>query len=248
MQEMCQSAIAKGIPEIGFTEHYDLHPDEPDRDWFKPEGWWAEIERCRAEFAGQLTIRAGIEIGEPHLFRAEAQAMLASGPFDYVLGSLHWVGNKSVFDASYFSTTPADTLFHDFFTELAQMTSVADFDILSHFDVPVRLGYGIYGGYDPTRYADVIRPVLQNCIDRGIALDLNTAVLRRHVPIMTPGHVILGWYVEMGGKLVTLGSDAHYPQHVGAGLDAALAMMRTVGIEEVVRFEQRQAYQVQLLS
>ena len=55
MADMCRAAIARGLPEIGFTEHYDLHPDEPNRDWFRLEPWLVELERCRAEFAGLLT-------------------------------------------------------------------------------------------------------------------------------------------------------------------------------------------------
>src|SRR5687768_17479125 len=91
MASMCASAVAKGIPEIGFSEHYDLFAGESEncRDWFRLEPWVAELERQRAAYAGRLTVRAGIEIGEPHLFQAEARAMLARYPFDYVLGSLH---------------------------------------------------------------------------------------------------------------------------------------------------------------
>ncbi len=63
MELMCLSAIEKGIPEIGFTEHYDLHPDEWPRNWFKPRPWFNELRRCRELFNGQLTIRAGLEVG-----------------------------------------------------------------------------------------------------------------------------------------------------------------------------------------
>lgn len=251
MAEMCQSAIAKGISEIGFTEHYDLHPDEPQRDWFRLDEWVAELERCRARFDGNLTVRAGIEIGEPHVFQAEARAILQRYPFDYALGSLHWVGRQIIFDQEYFRR-PADEAFGLYFEELERVTRAGRFDILSHFDAVMRVGYEVYGEYDPRRYEDAIRLVLRNCIENGIALDINTAALRRgtktrHVEtqhaasLLTPGPNILGWYVEMGGDRVTLGSDAHRPEQLGAALDVAVEAARSAGLKYVMQFERRQA-------
>ena len=140
MEEMCMSAVLLGIPEIGFAEHYDLHPDEKPRDWFRLEPWLAELQRCRHEYDGQLTIRAGIEVGEPHLFQEAMQAMLASAPFDYAIGSLHWVGRSTVFDRAYFQR-PAEEAFGLYFEELERMTKAGGFDVLGHFDVLIRTGF-----------------------------------------------------------------------------------------------------------
>lgn len=241
MADMCRSAIAQGIPEIGFTEHYDLHPNEPCRDWFRAKAWWAELERCRVEFADRLTIRAGIEIGEPHLFRQETEDLLAQLPFDYVLGSLHWVRSESVFDPAYFRSRSSNEAYEAFFIELEEMTRSGDFDILSHFDVPVRTAFAVYGLYEPERHEATIRAILRNCIRRGIALDLNTAALRRTANVLTPGLTILRWYTEMGGDRVTLGSDAHHPEHVGMHLEVALHTAWAAGLRSVTMFENRQA-------
>lgn len=244
MAEMCRSAIMKGIPEIGFTEHFDLHPDEPVRDWFKPQPWWSEIECCRAQFGDQLTILAGIEVGEPHIFQLETQQMLAAYPFDYILGSLHWVGRNSMFNPRYFRQTPEDVAYTAYFEELERMTRLGGFDILSHFDVPVRTAFAVYGGYNPLPFEEPIRAALRHCIDHGIALDLNTSALRSHVKLLTPGVEILRWYVEMGGERVTLGSDAHQPHNVGEGLVQALAIAQEAGLKYVTHFRQREARMV----
>lgn len=246
MSDMCQSAIIQGIPEIGFSEHFDLHSGEPCRDWFRPDPWWAELQQCRERFAGNLTIRAGIEVGEPHLFPTETAQMLARLPFDYVLGSLHWVGRDSMFDINYFKMHKADLAYSSFFVELERMTRVGGFDILSHFDVPIRTAFAVYGHYAPADYEDLIRPVLRNCIRHGIALDLNTSALRSRVNVLTPSLDILRWYVELGGERVTLGSDAHKPVDVGSYLDMAIATARTAGIKYLTYFEQRQAKLVPL--
>jgi histidinol-phosphatase (PHP family) len=242
MAEMCRAAIVLGLPEIGFTEHYDLHPGEPDncRDVFRLEAWAAELERCRAEFAGQLTLRAGIELGEPHLYAAQANALLAQYPFDYALGSLHWIGADSVFDPGFFQSYPAAEAFRLYFEELERVTRAARFDILSHLDVPVRTAFAVYGRYDPHEHAEHIRPILRNCVERGIALDINTAALRRRAQVLNPGLEILRWYVELGGERVTLGSDAHRPDQVGRGLDVALDAARAAGLKYLTFFERRQ--------
>ena len=240
MAEMCQAAIERGVPEIGFTEHYDLHPGEECRDWFRLEPWAAELEHVRAQFAAQLIVRAGLEIGEPHIYRAEAQTMLARYSFDYALGSLHWVGAETIFDKNYFRRSPQEA-FGLFFDELERMTRVGGFDILSHFDVPVRVGFNVYNYYDPKEHEERIRPVLKNCIERGIALDINTKGLDIPAKALTPGLDILRWYVELGGERITFGSDAHRPIRVGDGIPTALAVAKEAGLKYVTHFEKRQA-------
>ena len=81
LEAMCRRAIELGIPEIGFSEHWDVGPYETKPRFFKPEPWYAELERLRGLFAGQLIIRAGIEIAEPHLYPQETAEVLGTRPF-----------------------------------------------------------------------------------------------------------------------------------------------------------------------
>lgn len=222
------------------TDHFDLHPGDECAGFFRPIEWAAELDRARQEFAGRLIIRAGIELGEPHRHQAECQALLQSYPFDYALGSLHWVGDEIVFERSYFQRPP-DEAFGLFFGELERMTRVGGFDILSHFDVVARVGKPFYADYAPHRYEEAIRAVLQNCIDRGIALDLNTQGLRNRCQLLTPDVEILTWYRELGGERVTLGSDAHQPDDIAANFDLAIEALQAAGLKYVTQFEQREA-------
>lgn len=240
MAETCQAAVALGLPEIGFADHFDRTQLDICYDYFRLEPWAAALADCRRQFAGQLTIRAGIEIGEPHLYSGEAQALLAQYPFDYAIGSLHWIGDKIVFDPPYFRQ-PADEAFRRYFEELEKMTSAGGFDIVGHFDVVTRAGYEAYGEYDPRRYEEAIRAALRNCIERGIALELNTSGTRRSLKKVTPGLEILGWYAEMGGERVTLGSDAHQPRRLAEDFDTAVENLRAAGLKYLTRFEKRQA-------
>lgn len=241
MVNMCKAAIDAGVREIGFTEHYDLHPGIASLNWFKLDDWATELLYCRKKFAEKLTIRAGIEIGEPHLFKKETQTILSRYQFDYALGSLHWVEGRSLFTEQYFDSRTPDCAYRLYFEEVERLTRSGEFDILSHLGVVARVGYDIYNQYNPSRYEDVIRPVLYNCISRNIVLALNTASMSRRVKMIMPGETVLHWYVEMGGKCISIGSDAHEPERVGKHLDLALAMARSAGIKYLARFDHREA-------
>ena len=90
LASMCEQAIARRLGEIAFTDHVDFGPaDTPGH--LRPIEYLAAIERCRARYGDRLVIRSGVEIGEPHLFAAEAASILSQGDFDFVLGSAHYL-------------------------------------------------------------------------------------------------------------------------------------------------------------
>jgi histidinol-phosphatase (PHP family) len=143
----------------------------------------------------------------------------------------------------YFDRSEAEA-YGEYFVELERMTRAGGFDVLAHLDVPVRTGFSHYGGFDPSRYQPAIRAVLGNLIAHGIALEINTGTLRRSAAVLTPGRQVLEWYREMGGERITLGSDAHRADHLGAGLPVALETAWAAGFRRLTRFERRQAHLV----
>ena len=239
-ETMCRRAIELGIPEIGFSEHWDVGPYETNPRFFKPEPWYAELERLRGLFAGQLLIRAGVEIAEPHLYPPETAEVLGLASFDYVLGSVHFVGKNSMFNGEYFQTHTADQVYSGYFDEMDRMVRTAEIDIVAHFDIPARAGKSIFG-YEPARYEETIRSALKTCIERGLALDVNVSGLRKPSQIIMPDPLILKWYAEMGGRRLSLGSDAHRLREVSLHLEKAIETIQAVGINHVTRFERRRA-------
>ncbi len=240
LEAMCRRAIDLEIPEIGFSEHWDVGPYEANPRFFRPEPWYTELERLRLHFAGQLLIRAGIEIAEPHLYPQETAEVLTRLPFDYVIGSVHFVGENFMFDREYFQSNTADQVYNRYFTEMDQMGRTADIDIVAHFDIPARTAKTVFG-YEPARYEEKIRSALETCIERGLALDINVSGLRKPSQIIMPDPLILKWYVEMGGQHLTLGSDAHRVQEVGLYLEKAIDAIQAVGIDHITQFERRMA-------
>jgi histidinol-phosphatase (PHP family) len=246
MIEMCRSAIEKGIPEIGFSEHFDLMPQEECRNYLQVDAFWEDLLECRRAFRGSLIIRAGVELGEPHHFKDEVADLLNQYPWDYSLASMHWVGSGNIFYPEFFEQ-PAEQVYRPYFLELARMAAEAEFDVVAHFDMVKRRGFDAYGVFDPCDYENEIRNVLKTLAEKDRALEVNTATLRRPVKELCPGVTILKWFKEAGGKWITLGSDAHRPDQVGYGLLQALAMLRSAGFEYLAGFEARQATPIQLL-
>ncbi|OGO16216.1 MAG: hypothetical protein A2Y93_16310 [Chloroflexi bacterium RBG_13_68_17] len=247
MADMCRAAVSRGIPEIGFAEHFDLLPEDPSYGFFRFDDWWEELERCRRSFRGSLVIRAGIEIGEPHRFPEIVAPMLARFPWDYSLGSLHWVDGTLIWDRAYYQRSE-EQAYRDYFLELQRLAAAGGFDVLAHMDVVKHYGSQVYGPFDPGRYEPEIRAVLAACVHNGIAIEINTGLLRRPVAQVAPEQQILSWYRQAGGKYVTAGSDAHLPEHVGFGLELAVAAARAAGFPNLTRFIARRPSPLQHLA
>jgi len=240
MAEMCRSALSKGIHEIAFTEHFDLHPKDSCTSFYKADQYFEKLEAARREFAPLgLTIRAGVEVGELHRYADRVEPVLEAWPYDVVLGSLHWVGDDIVFDTDFFRAhTPYETI-TAYFTELAAMVRRGGFDVLAHPDVFKRTAYAVYGYFEIGEWEDWVRPVWQTCIEQGIGIEINSSGLRLPVGQAHPSLKALCWYREMGGELLTIGSDSHRPEHVGYGLTTALDLAREAGFTQLCSFERR---------
>ncbi len=245
LEVMCQRAIELGIPEIGISEHWDVGPYEKNPRFFQLETWFPELERLRLLFAGNLILRAGIEVAEPHLYPQETEDILTQAPFDYVLGSVHFVGKDFVFDDATISIKTADEVYQAYFSEVESMLQTADIDIVAHLDIPARTGKPIFG-YDPARYETQLRRILITIINRDLALEVNTGGLRKASKNLMPDPIILKWYAALGGKRLTLGSDAHAVDQVGLHLETALEAVRAAGFSELTQFVGRVGRQIQI--
>ncbi|MEJ2011556.1 MAG: histidinol-phosphatase [Anaerolineales bacterium] len=239
MAVICRAALSLGLQEIGFSEHLDFHPLDECLGFFQVDQFWEALELCRASFGSQLTLRAGLETGEPHLYAQELKPVLTAHPWDYVLGSQHWIEDLTVFDPSYFEQ-PAREAYERYFTYELELVRNGDFDILAHMDIPKRYGFDAYGEFNPQDWQSHIRAVLAELARRDRALEVNSGTLRRPVNETSPAAIILRWFHEEGGRLVTFGSDAHRAEHVGYGCSQVSRQLQTAGFREFARYERRQ--------
>ena len=241
MATACKTAVARGLHEIAFTDHADFEPLDECHGYLRPAAYVAEIERCRRRYGDRLTIRAGVEIGEPHVHRDETAALLDAHDFDFVLGSLHWVDGHPAFNGHYFTGQTLEGGLHAYFEELAHLAAEGDYDVLAHFDIVRRAVYQFSGlkELDYAPYEETIRGVLRTLVERGKGLEINTATHRRGMGDPNPTLQVLRWYRELGGEVLTFGSDAHTITAIGSCCEIALDMARAAGFTRVATFEQR---------
>jgi histidinol-phosphatase (PHP family) len=239
MESLCVAAIRAGVQELGFSDHFDLHPNEPFREYLDLEPWWESYEACKQKYAGELNLRAGVEISEPHCYPQRVNALINAHPWDFVLGALHWVGDQCVFDRAFYEQDETSAYLR-YFSELEHLVDEGQFDILAHFDVVKRYGFEYFGEFRPERYENHIRSILDRLVERHLALEINTATLRRSIQKPSPDRIILTWFQEQGGRSVTLGSDAHTLQDVGFGLIAMRAIARSTDFDGLARYELRE--------
>lgn len=241
MADMCRANIRLGVLEIAFTEHLDPVPIDICFEKYDPAAYFASIEACRAEFGPQgLLIKAGIEVGEMHLYRDQVQTILEAYPYDVVLGSLHWNRGRSIFDDDYFKEIEPRTAAQRYFEELAELVEGGGFNIMSHLDVFKRRAFNVYGHFDITEYEPYVRRVFEACIRRGIAPEINVSGLNMPVKQTHPPVEAIHWYREMGGELLSIGSDSHSPQHIGLGLiTEGVKVAKAAGFTRLTRFSQR---------
>jgi histidinol-phosphatase (PHP family) len=240
LDDICETAIAYGLDEVAFTDHADYGPDDAPY-CFDPIEYLATIERCRLRYGDRLTIRTGIEIGEPHIFAQEAERVLAAGDFDFVLGSAHYAdGLQAAWKPAFFEQ-PLRQAYESYFRQVVHLAAEGDFDVLGHLDLIKRDAHKFDKTYDgPEPYADMIRAVLRSVVERGKGIEINTSPLHRGQAEPCPSLEILRWYHELGGEILTFGSDAHTPDAVGACFDVALEMAQAAGFKRLARFERRQ--------
>lgn len=239
MEAACQTAIARGVDEIAFTDHLDFGPDE-SHGYFRKREYLAAIQRCRDRYDGRLTIRAGVEVGEPHLFAEQAAAVVGAGDFDVVLGSAHYAAGMQAAWLEEFFEQPLCRAYESYFRQVVDLAAEGDFDVLAHIDLVKRDARKFGKDYDgPEPYADMIRTALRSLVERWKGIELNTSPLRRGQVEPSPSLEVLRWYRELGGEILVIGSDAHSPDGVGANLDLAMEIAESAGFDRLATFRQR---------
>ncbi len=246
MAAMCRAAIQRGLKEICFTDHVDMVSWDQTRGYFRPGEYMAQVEQCRTEFSGRLIIRAGIEAGETHLVAPELGALLAAWPFDFVLGSVHWTMENGALLSNIYQLEQPQDIERDYLTWVLDLAEHGEMDSLGHLDLIKRYRPAQLGPFDPLAYADLVRAILRAIVQRDKAIEINTSPLRTGLAATCPDLTVLRWYKELGGEKLTLGSDAHRAQDIGAGIDTAIALAREAGFARIVTFERRRPEWVML--
>lgn len=241
MESMCLAAVERGLEEIAFTDHYEFYAHGIHREYFDRaylERYFRELRKVKQEFAGRLRIRCGVEMGQLHLDRKEAFQIIRSYPFDFIIGSLHKIENVDL-GAADFTGRTVPALAESYYRHLLLLSEEGEFDCLGHLDLFKR--YARRNGFPDYEevYMPLIEEVLKNIIARGKGIEINTSGVRQGNTGCMPELSVLKLYRRLGGRILTIGSDAHRPEDVGADLDTALRLAVEAGFEELASYSRR---------
>ena len=235
-EDALKAARARGLG-IVFTEHLDVDfPGELDFS-FDPAAYWKQYEPLRGD-----NLHLGIEVGMQAGTAEASRAFVTRAPFDLVIGSVHLLRGIDIYEKECFEGREKDELYREYFRTMAEMIACHDFiDVLGHIDYIARtapyenpeLSYGAF--------ADEIDAVLRTAVAQGVVLELNTRRLgsRRALKELAP---IYARYHELGGRYVTLGSDAHGADAIGANFAAAEDFARAMGLSIVMFFARKMEF------
>jgi len=236
------AAAENGIAELGVSEHIYRFTDALEL-WRHPYWEASALDDLGAyvEFVQTTPLRLGIEADFIRGAEDRIASLLESHPFDYVLGSVHFLGDDGALDDRRYDVWERigdpDKLWRTYFEWIAEAARSGLFDILSHPDLvklwgddrPLPKG-------DPRTYYE---PAIEAIAESGIAVEVSTAGLRKPVGEIYPARAFAEMCVEAGAEFA-LSSDAHAPDQVGFGYDKALEFLAELGVEQICVFEGRE--------
>ena len=239
---LCETAVKKGLRAIAFTDHIEIDfylQDHFDRTAAQS---YFEVAKARSAFTGKLTVCKGIELGQPTYDIPTAEELISSRGYDIVIGSIHNLRDKKDFCYLDYIKDNLDCneLLNTYFDELLTLSQWGKFDTMAHLTYPLRYIVGNYGiKIDINDYSEKIDAILENLVKKDRALEINTSGLRQKLSRTMPDIDIVRRFRELGGKLITVGSDAHFAEHLGANIEDGLDIAKACGFKSVALFMNR---------
>lgn len=241
IEDYLRQAVSKGIREVGFSDHYPLYFLEPGKtipDYAMSKSQlplYADLVRQSAGLS-QIKVKLGIEVDYVPGFEKELAFELAAYPFDYVTGSVHFIdgwGFDNPAEIEQYSKRELGRVYEQYFNLVQQAALSGLFDVMAHPDLVKKFGFRPEGDLTPL-YEETARTFKK----AGVCVEVNAAGLRYPAREIYPAPALLAIFYQYGIP-VTLGSDAHAPEQVGAGLDEALQLVRATGYREITLFHRR---------
>lgn len=226
-------AITLGMKQIAITDHQDFNwPVPGEIPSINIEEYTSAINHAKEKYSNQIQILKGIELGLMKGTEAQCQNLIASNAFDFVIGSCHIVDNMDPYYSEFWKDRTDRDAFELYFKTLLDGIHMFDqFDTLGHMDYVVRYSPNKDSNYSVADYRDLIDEILKLIISKDIKLEINTANLSKGFSFPNPHTDIIRRYKELGGKYVTVGSDAHKAGNIGYGFDVVKDMVKQFNLK-----------------
>lgn len=247
--EICAHALSHGVMGVAITDHYDCDMVEKCHCQ-EIQKTFRELPACQEAYKNRLRITKGIELGQGQAAPDVAEAILREGGFDVVLGSIHSAGpclDISEVNFNDPAVRVSDILGY-YFQAVYDMAVWGNFDVMAHLGYPERYIWGKYRiPVNFTPFEELIQETLRRLVDTGKGLEVNTSGYRQGLGKTIPVTRILQRYYQLGGRIVTLGSDAHRKEDVASDFGVAMDLLTGIGFEYFAFYRQRQPVMLKLI-
>ena len=241
-REQILRAIELGMPCLCFTDHMDYdYPEEANIIFdLKPEIYLPAMRKLKEEFADRIDVRIGMEIGLETCYQDKILSYIDSAPWDFVIGSIHLSDRKDPYLPSYFAGRTSYEAYRRYFESTLECLESfpPTYDIFGHLDYVFRCGDRCVTNAWK-EWPDLIDAILRQIVDQGLGLDVNTGGMKYGLPSQHPHDDILRRYRELGGELITLGSDAHRTIHLGDRFPEVGENLKALGFKYAAAYKER---------
>jgi len=235
LEAYCALAVERGIAELAITDHVDFDPSMPAYGFASFEDRERDVREAAARWADRgLAIRFGVEVTYERAYEGEIAAWLHRHPHDYVIGSVHISATspyKAANVASFVTGRSLPDIIAPYFDEIIGAARSGLFDTLGHLDFVKRYLVPHVMPADLAGAPELYEPVLAALVETGTALEVNASGLRQLPRETYPAAPIVARYRELGGRHVTIGSDAHRTEWFAYGLAEAYRHATRAGFE-----------------
>lgn len=247
---ICQEAINRGFSEIAITDHHCIN--------IVLDGFWppvdfdllrGEVLEAKEKYKGKLSVIYGVELGQPTQRSEEALSFLQKNNFEFVIGSLHNNADKEDFYYLDYSTADKNYLiglWNDYFTETIDHIKWGKgrFCTLGHLTYPRRYleSNGFNDIVNLSEKKDIIDEIFKTLINCEIALEVNASGLRQGLGDALPCIALVSRYLELGGEMITIGSDSHRMGDLGSGIINTMKNLSDIGVKYLTRFSNMKPY------
>lgn len=252
MEQVIKDAITMQINEICFTDHVDYgikedlnnkHPikyrgNEPLTNVDYPR-YFSKIQQLQQLYHTQITIKLGLEFGIQTHTIPQYEALFQKYPFDFILLSIHQVENKEFWTQDFQSGRTQKEYNERYYNEMLTIVkSYKNYSVLAHMDLITR--YDKNGIYSFEKIEPILSEILKIVIKDKKGIEFNTSYHRYHLKNSTPSIEILKLYQKLGGKIITIGSDSHKPEHLGQYIADAKHLLKNLGFSSFCTYDKMQ--------
>lgn len=240
IDDIVRQAISLGLNEIAITDHleYDMLDLDPKEWTLDLDKYKEKIMKLREIYKEKIIIRHGIEIGVQPQTRDYLESLVEKYDFDFVIASNHGINKIDLSNGIIQKGKTRDEVQKLYFeTILKNINLYTKYNVWGHLDFITRYGGKEFVGMDLKKNWDLITEILEKLIEKGKGIEINTSGYRYNENRVYPCFEIIKKYVELGGKIITIGSDAHTKEQIAMDFQKAYEILKELKVEYITTFD-----------